>query len=482
MADNGQTATYTYPVPGANAVRPNAVTSITRPSGTDNYTFNSNGQLVARTVNGKQSTFDWNELGQLVTATIDGKQTSMIYDADGERLIRRDPDGTSTLYLVGTELELSGEQVAGKRYYNSADGAQIAMRDAGGVTWLLSGSHGSTQLAINNTTGTVNRERYLPFGQRRGGDDLPFTDRGFLGKIEDTATGLNYLGARYYDPTIAKFISTDPLLDPRKPEWANPYSYAGNNPIGMSDPTGLSPDHCGDGSRRMVCPSPPSFIKDNNPQIVTPSRRLTAEEIEEGGATIFGVALQHVAEYLQKLKGPQRSRFTIVLAEVVVETKHGPVPRIIAFTSQGGIPDALKAQLSKLGVTVYKAPKSPSKDKNGHAERAAADLRNDVKAQVKDLGGRITTVKSAFSTIQICTKVCEDRLNRFIGDPTKSVRAGTNGMIGGKVIDSKFLNAARGLFGIKGSGVVASLVASKAYIAGMFRGGRGGPGSRSVGR
>ena len=105
------------------------------------------------------------------------------------------------------------------------------MRDATGVTWLLAGLHGSTQLAINDTTGTVSRERYLPFGQRRGGDDLPFTDRGFLGKIEDASTGLTYLGARYYDPAIAKFISTDPELDLRTPEWANPYSYAANNPI-----------------------------------------------------------------------------------------------------------------------------------------------------------------------------------------------------------------------------------------------------------
>ncbi|MEU7854457.1 RHS repeat-associated core domain-containing protein [Nonomuraea sp. NPDC049141] len=112
----------------------------------------------------------------------------------------------------------------------------------GGVTWLLAGQHGSTQLAINAATGTVNRERYLPYGQRRGGDDLPITDRGLLGKIEDTSTGLDYLGARYYDPAIAKFISTDPELDLRTPEWANPYSYAANDPITQSDPDGRRVD------------------------------------------------------------------------------------------------------------------------------------------------------------------------------------------------------------------------------------------------
>ncbi|MET7339552.1 RHS repeat-associated core domain-containing protein [Nonomuraea sp. NPDC005650] len=248
LTDNGHSATYTYPTPGPNAVRPNAVTSITRPSGTDTYAYDNNGQLAARTVAGKQATFDWNQLGELTQATVDGQQTSMVYDADGERLIRRDPDGSTTLYLDAMELRLASGQVTAKRYYSAIDDGLVAMRDTSGVTWILAGMHGSTQLAVNDTTGTVSRERYLPFGQRRGGDDLPFTDRGFLGKTEDASTGLTYLGARYYDPAIAKFISTDPELDLRTPEWANPYSYAANNPIDQSDPDGRRVDAGGGSS------------------------------------------------------------------------------------------------------------------------------------------------------------------------------------------------------------------------------------------
>ncbi|HUR06580.1 MAG TPA: hypothetical protein VM347_28820 [Nonomuraea sp.] len=44
--------------------------------------------------------------------------------------------------------------------------------------------------ALGGTT-AFNRERYLPFGKRRGTDDLPSAD-------------LTYLGARSYDPAIAK--------------------------------------------------------------------------------------------------------------------------------------------------------------------------------------------------------------------------------------------------------------------------------------
>ncbi|SDI16824.1 RHS repeat-associated core domain-containing protein [Sinosporangium album] len=258
LTDGTATATYSYPTSPA-AARPNAVTSITRPSGTDTYSYDNGGHLTARNVSGTAGTFTWDPAGRLASATIGGQSTSMVYDASGERLIRRDPGGKTTLYLGGTELELSAGTVTAKRHYTAADGTSVAMREPGGLTWLLPGLHGSTQLAVADTpAAAVSRERHLPYGKRRGGDDLPFTDRGFLGKTEDASTGLTYLSARYYDPEIARFISPDPLLDLRIPQWANPYSYAGNNPIGMSDPTGLRIDT---GNRK----SDATFAKTHHP-------------------------------------------------------------------------------------------------------------------------------------------------------------------------------------------------------------------------
>ncbi|MEV5414433.1 polymorphic toxin-type HINT domain-containing protein [Thermopolyspora sp. NPDC052614] len=245
LTDSGQTSTFSYPAAGASAVRPNAVSTITRPSGTDTFTYDANGRMIAKVTDGKTHTYEWDESGQLTKAVVDGQTSQYVYTADGDRLIRRDPDKT-TLYLDGTELELTvaNGHVTGKRYYVSADAAVVAMRTAGqpAVTWLASDGRNSTQIAIDDATGVATRQRYLPYGASRGGrDDILLTDRGFLGKTEDAATGLIQLGHRYYDPSITKFLSPDPLINISEPQLTNAYGYAGGNPIGLTDREGLEP-------------------------------------------------------------------------------------------------------------------------------------------------------------------------------------------------------------------------------------------------
>ena len=79
--------------------------------------------------------------------------------------------------------------------------------------------------------------KYYPFGECRNSPPYP-TDRLFTGQRLDE-TGLYYYNARYYDPTIGRFISADTVVpNPGNPQCFNRYSYCLNNPLKYVDPSG----------------------------------------------------------------------------------------------------------------------------------------------------------------------------------------------------------------------------------------------------
>jgi RHS repeat-associated protein len=63
----------------------------------------------------------------------------------------------------------------------------------------------------------------------------------FTGKPVSQTTGLYYYLHRWYDPTIGRFISPDPLAGRRAdPQSLNPYVYVENAPTSSTDPTGMA--------------------------------------------------------------------------------------------------------------------------------------------------------------------------------------------------------------------------------------------------
>ncbi len=87
------------------------------------------------------------------------------------------------------------------------------------------------------------KENYRPYGDRLNNQAASTNNKlWFAGKPYDTATGLSYMGARYYDPLIGRFMGVDPKgVDPENIYSFNRYAYANNNPYKYVDPDGHSP-------------------------------------------------------------------------------------------------------------------------------------------------------------------------------------------------------------------------------------------------
>jgi RHS repeat-associated protein len=92
----------------------------------------------------------------------------------------------------------------------------------------------------NSTGGQIYSSNYQPFGVGHG--ESGYEEFRYTSKPEDDATGLYYYGARYYDPTIGRFITADTNLGSlTDPQSLNRYAYTRNNPMKYTDPEGKMP-------------------------------------------------------------------------------------------------------------------------------------------------------------------------------------------------------------------------------------------------
>jgi len=89
---------------------------------------------------------------------------------------------------------------------------------------------------IKDSTGTVIWQGdYYAFGEIKSTQSSPgfANTHKFTGKEFDNPANYYYYNARYYDPAIGRFFSSDPIPT------GNPYAYGFNNPLKFTDPTGM---------------------------------------------------------------------------------------------------------------------------------------------------------------------------------------------------------------------------------------------------
>jgi RHS repeat-associated protein len=117
--------------------------------------------------------------------------------------------------------------------YNTV--GQVSEKRAGTTSYLHGGLKNQSRQTNSSQTTTATRT-YDAFGNvtsSSGTWNGPFGNAGAFGYQED-ATGLKLLGHRYYDSSLGRFITRDPIKDGR-----NWYAYCGNDPVKGVDPRGL---------------------------------------------------------------------------------------------------------------------------------------------------------------------------------------------------------------------------------------------------
>ncbi|MFI8091823.1 ricin-type beta-trefoil lectin domain protein [Streptomyces sp. NPDC086080] len=176
------------------------------------------------------------------------KDTRYVYGPDGAQLLTI-KGKQATLHLGEAEVTVQqgGVLVNTQRTYSAPGGAVMRYAYGNGTEQLvaLAGDHqGSTyaEVALRDEM-SVRIRKQDPFGNQRGGGTVGVGQQshtGFLGATRDDSSGYQPLGARLYDPVVGRFLSADPVLDLNDLLQSNGYAYAHNNPVTMSDPTGLA--------------------------------------------------------------------------------------------------------------------------------------------------------------------------------------------------------------------------------------------------
>jgi RHS repeat-associated protein len=127
---------------------------------------------------------------------------------------------TEAVYLYG--LDIIPQQQAERLYYVH-DGL-------GSVRQLL------------DTTGQIETNyAYDPFGVPLVGGEV-YNPYRYTGEAWDAEVELLYLRARYYQPEVGRFITSDPIgADPQHPSASHRWVYVAGNPVNVTDPTGMAP-------------------------------------------------------------------------------------------------------------------------------------------------------------------------------------------------------------------------------------------------
>ncbi|WP_342379848.1 RHS repeat-associated core domain-containing protein [Myxococcus stipitatus] len=193
-------------------------------------TWSAQGQLLS----GAGRTFTYERATNMTTRIESaGSALRLAYGGSQQRVLKRRRDGVDTVYFFGAGL------------------VPVARRDGASWTVLLQGASGllarvgtTTRFTLTDPDQSVwavvegstlaARYAYAPFGGLTLAEgDTAASEYLFQGQEWDAEVGLYNFRARMYDPVLRRFVTPDP-----RRQFASPYVFAANNPLGITDPTG----------------------------------------------------------------------------------------------------------------------------------------------------------------------------------------------------------------------------------------------------
>lgn len=149
---------------------------------------------------------------------VNGQETYFLYDGHSNKVI--------------AEIDALG---ALKKYYSWSPTGHLLSLTVDGVAYYTVHNGYGDIIQLTDENGTVVASyNYDAWGNiiSETGSAAALNPYRYAGYRFDDVTGLYYLSARYYAPSLGRFLSRDPLFS------NNLYLYSNNNPLMYVDPTG----------------------------------------------------------------------------------------------------------------------------------------------------------------------------------------------------------------------------------------------------
>ncbi len=178
----------------------------------------------------------------LAPSAPNGGTTTFKYDPFGRRIQKSSPLGTTNYLYDGMsasaidEVDSGGNALARYTLGPGIDQPLAELRSGTTSYYQQDGLDSITSLA--NGTGTLTGSySYNPFGKLIASTGTITNPLQYTGREYDAETGVYFYRARYYDTSVGRFLSEDPIeFDGGGVDF---YVYAGNNPTSFTDPLGL---------------------------------------------------------------------------------------------------------------------------------------------------------------------------------------------------------------------------------------------------